>query len=142
MLIDPRGPRFSAALTTAVLAAALVTRSGWILAAQTVVFAIGALAGVQHTPYAWLFRHFVRPRLGPPGELEDPAPPRFSQSVGLGFGVVGLIGAVAGAGPVFLAATGMALAAAFLNAAFGYCLGCEMYLIIRRILPKQEEIPA
>jgi hypothetical protein len=142
MSIDPRGPRFSAALTTVVLAVALITGSGWILAAQAVVFAIGSIAGVQHTPYAWLFRTFVRPRLGPPADLEDPRPPRFAQGVGLVFALVGVIGAAAGLSPVFFVATGLALAAAFLNAAFGFCLGCEMYLIIRRIVPKSEEIPA
>jgi FtsH-binding integral membrane protein len=142
MSIDPRGPRFSAALTTAVLAAALITESPWLLAVQAVVFAIGALAGVQHTPYAWLFRRFVRPRLGPPADLEDPRPPRFAQAVGLVFALVGVAAGAASLTPLFLAATGLALAAAFLNAAFGFCLGCEMYLIIRRILPTREEIPA
>jgi len=134
-MIDPRGPRLAAALTTLVLAAALLTGSPWLLALQAVVFAVGALRGVQHTPYAWLFRRFVRPRLAPPAELEDPRPPRFAQGMGLGFALVGLLGAALGATPVFLAATGLALAAAFLNAAFGLCLGCEVYLRLRRVLP-------
>ena len=146
-MIDPRGPRLAAALTTLVLAAALLTGSPWLLALQAVVFAVGALRGVQHTPYAWLFRRFVRPRLAPPAELEDPRPPRFAQGMGLGFALVGLIGAALGATPVFLAATGLALAAAFLNAAFGLCLGCEVYLRLRRVLPARsvptpEEITA
>ena len=99
--IDPRGPRFAASLTSVVLAAGAGhadsrSRSS-LLAAQAVVFAIGAARGVQHTPYAWLFRTLVRPRLGAPGELEDPRPPRFAQAVGLGFAVVGLVGFLAGA---------------------------------------------
>ena len=120
MQIDPRGPRFAATLTTVVLAVALVTGSGWVLAAQAAVFAVGALRGIQFTPYAVLVRRFVRPRLAPPTELEDARPPRFAQSVGLGFALVGVIGAIFGWTPVFLVATGFALAAAFLNAAFGY----------------------
>jgi hypothetical protein len=141
-MIDPRGARFSATLTAVLLALALVTGSPWLLALQAVVFAIGAVRGVQLTPYAWLFRRLVRPRLAPPTELEDARPPRFAQAVGLGFAVAGLVGSATGLTPLFLAATGLALVAAFLNAAFGLCLGCEVYLIIRRTLPTREEIPA
>ena len=144
-LIDPRGPRFAATLTTLLLAVVLVSQSGWLLAAQAVLFGIGAFAGLQRTPYAALFRRFVRPRLAPPAELEDARPPRFAQSVGLGFAVVGVLGALLGSAPVFLLATAFAFAAAFLNAAFGYCLGCEVYLITRRFIPvstQHEEIPA
>jgi len=131
--IDARGPRFAATLTAVVLAVVLITGSGWLLAAQALFFAIGAAAGIQNSPYGRLFRALVRPRLGPPAETEDPAPPRFAQAVGLVFAAVGLIGYFAGPQWLGLAATGAALAAAFLNAAFGYCLGCEMYLILRRV---------
>ncbi|QMU70889.1 DUF4395 domain-containing protein [Streptacidiphilus sp. P02-A3a] len=130
--IDARGPRFAAVLTTVVLAVVLITGSGWLLAAQTLVFALGALGGLGRSPYGWLYRTFVRPRLGPPTELEDAAPPRFAQAVGLGFALVGTVGYLSGATWLGLAATALALAAAFLNAAFGYCLGCEVYLLLRR----------
>ena len=142
MSVDPRGPRFAAALTTVLLALALLTGNPWLLALQAVVFALGAFRGIQSTPYSWLFRRFVRPRLAPPAELEDVRPLRFAQAVGFGFAVIGLIGAATGATVVFLVATAFALAAAFLNAAFGYCLGCEVYLLIRRFTPTREEIPA
>jgi hypothetical protein len=137
--IDPRGPRFAATLTTVVLAVALVLAPSAatiaLLAVQVAVFAIGAVAGIQHTPYAWLFKTFLRPRLGKPAELEDAAPPRFAQAVGLGFGVVALLGYAAGADLLGTVATGFALAAAFLNAAFGFCLGCEVYLLLQRARP-------
>jgi hypothetical protein len=132
MTIDARGPRLGATLTTVVLAAVLITGSGWLLAVQAAFFAIGAAAGVQNSPYGWLYRTLVRPRLGPPTETEDAAPPRFAQAVGLVFALVGLIGYFAGPQWLGLAATAAALAAAFLNAAFAYCLGCEMYLLLRR----------
>jgi hypothetical protein len=149
-LVDPRGPRFAATLTTVVLAVTLLTGSPWLLALQAVVFALATVRGLSASPYSWAFRRFVRPRLAPPAELEDARPPRFAQGVGLGFAGLGLLGAALGATPVFLAATGLALAAAFLNAAFGYCLGCEVYLLIRRYfphfpqraVPTREEIPA
>jgi hypothetical protein len=133
MQIDVRGPRFGAAVTAVVLAAVLITGSVWLLAWQTLCFALGALAGVGRSPYGALFRAVVRPRIGPPREFESPAPPRFAQGVGLAFAVVGLVGYALGAPWLGLAATACAFAAAFLNAAFGYCLGCEMYLLLRRV---------
>ena len=137
--IDPRGPRFVASLTMVVLAVALVaspsTLTTVLLAMQAVVFGIGAVVGISHTPYSWLFKTLVRPRLAPPKELEDAAPPRFAQGVGLAFAVVALGGYLAGVDLLGAVATGFALAAAFLNAVFGLCLGCEMYLLIRRIAP-------
>ncbi|MCC5579689.1 DUF4395 domain-containing protein [Microtetraspora sp. AC03309] len=132
MQVDPRGPRFGAAVTTVVLALVLVTGSAWLLAVQAIVFVLGAL---DVSPYGFFFRKFVRPRLGPLGELEDAAPPRFAQGVGIAFAVVGLIGFATGITPLALGATAAALLAAFLNAAFGFCLGCEMYLILRRLQP-------
>lgn len=128
-LLDPRGPRAAAGLTAVVLALVLITDSAWLLLGQTVVFALG-LAG--RSPYAWLFRTVVRPRLGPPAELEDARPVRFAQGVGLVFALVALVGVAAGWAVVAIAAVAAAFAAAFLNAAFGVCLGCEVYLLARR----------
>ncbi|MBN3931357.1 DUF4395 domain-containing protein [Streptomyces verrucosisporus] len=133
MRVDIRGTRFAAAVTTAVLAAVLVGGSSWLLAAQALVFAAGAVLGVARSPYGLVFRHLVRPRLGPPAGTEDAAPPRFAQAVGLAFALAGLVGYAAGPLWLGMAATACALAAAFLNAAFGYCLGCEMYLALRRV---------
>lgn len=135
--VDPRGPRFGAAITTIVLALALVlmgTTAGTVLVAwQTVVFALGTLVGLQAQPYGIVFRRLVRPRLSPPAEMEDAAPPRFAQAVGLIFMVVALVALLAGATPVATVAVALALAAAFLNAAFNFCLGCEMYLMWARL---------
>jgi Domain of unknown function (DUF4395) len=143
MEVDPRGPRFGALITTVVLAVVLITSSAWLLAAQAAVFAAGAVFGLRYSPYGLLYRKLVRPRLGPPGELEPEAPPRFSQAVGLVFALVGVAGYAAGLTWLGLAATAAALVAAFLNAAFGFCLGCEMYLLIRRIRPgRQALVPA
>lgn len=133
-----RGPRFGAALTTVVLAVVLITGSVWLLAWQTFAFALGAAGGAARSPYGWVFRKAVRPRIGPPTEFEAPEPPRFAQAVGLVFAVVGLVGYAVGSEWLGLAATGAALAAAFLNAAFGYCLGCEMYLLVRRVTVRAE----
>ncbi|GGW64935.1 DUF4395 domain-containing protein [Streptomyces caelestis] len=138
MDIDVRGPRFGAAVTTVVLAIVLVTGSAWLLAWQTLAFLLGAAGGVARSPYGLLFRKAVRPRLGPPTGFEAPEPPRFAQAVGLVFAGLGLVAYTLGSGWLGLAATGAALAAAFLNAVFGYCLGCEMYLLMRRVTVRAE----
>lgn len=131
--LDPRGPRFAAALTSIVLALALVLASPVLLAAQALVFLLGVVRGPGRQPYGVLFRTLVRPRLAPPTHLEDPAAPRFAQACGLAFSLVGLVGFAVGAQGLALAAIGLALAAAFLNAAFDFCIGCELYLRAQRL---------
>ena len=134
--IDGRGPRFSATITAIVLATALVTHNVWVLIAQGLVFLIGATVGPQFTPYGLLFKNLVKPRLKKEAPTEDVRPPKFAQSVGLIFALVGIFGAVVDRGLIFTVATAFALAAAFLNAAFNYCLGCEMYLLLVRFRSK------
>ena len=134
--IDARGPRFGAAITTTVLAIALVTQNEWVLVAQGIVFLIGAVRGPQFTPYGFIYKNFIKPRLTKEAPTEDVRPPKFAQAVGFVFALVGSIGAFTGVDVVFTVATGFALAAAFLNSAFNYCLGCEMYLLIVRFTSK------
>ncbi len=134
--IDPRGPQFTAALTAVVLVGVLLLPSPLnvvLLTVQAALFAIGAVRGAQATPHAWLFRTLVRPRLAPPTEWESPEPPRFAQGVGLAFATVGLVAFLAGATVVGQVAVGAALVAALLNALFAFCLGCEVYLLLRRV---------
>jgi Domain of unknown function (DUF4395) len=135
MQVDPRGQRFSAVLTSLVLIVVLATGSWPLLAAQAVVFVIGVVFGLRSTPYGLIYQAFVRPRLGPPKELEPEAPPRFAQGVGAAFALVGVLGYALGIPALGMTATAFALVAAFLNAAFGLCLGCEAYLLIRRLTP-------
>jgi hypothetical protein len=134
--IDARGPRFGAIITTVVLALTLVTNNKWLLLAQALVFAIGAIRGPQFTPYGFIFKKLIKPRLSKEAPTEDVRPPKFAQSVGFLFAFVGLVGAFSGADAIFTVAVGFALGAAFLNAAFNYCLGCEMYLLGLRLIKR------
>ncbi len=128
--VDVRGPRFAAWLTTAVLAIVLLTDAWWLLAAQAVVFALGAALGPSRSPYGLLFATLVSPRLRPATEREPATPLRFAQLVGLIFAVVGVVGYLAGLPLLGAIATALALVAALLNAAFGFCLGCQLYPLI------------
>mgnify|MGYP000408512899 CR=1 FL=1 len=135
--IDPRGPRFGAAITTVVIALALVTLPSPIavvlISIQLVVHAIGAFIGLSAQPYGILYRKLVQPRLAKPTELEDEAPPKFAQLVGFIFAVAALIALALGQTGAAQIIVALHLAASFLNAAFNFCLGCQMYLIGKRI---------
>lgn len=139
--VDVRGPRFAAWVTTAVLAAVIllsavsVPAATALLAVQAAAFAIGAVGGPRRQPYGVLYAKLVAPRLGPVTEREPVPPLRFAQLVGLVFAVVGIIGFISGAHLVGVVATAFALCAAFLNAAFGICLGCKLYPVASRLRP-------
>ena len=135
-IIDARGPRFGAVITTAVLATALATNNVWVIVAQAVVFAIGAIKGPQFTPYAFIFKTLVKPRLKSAFVSEDVRPPQFAQSVGLLFALTAIGGVLFGVNAIFTIAVAFALGAAFLNAAFNFCLGCEIYLLLLRARSK------
>jgi hypothetical protein len=137
--IDPRGPRFGAGVTAVLLAVVLLLAGTpvavWLLLVVVLSFALGAARGSQGTWQGALFRLLVRPRLAPPNELEDPRPPRFAQLVGLVITGAGFVLGVAGVGAAVPVAAALALVAAVLNAVFDFCLGCELYVVLRRLRP-------
>lgn len=137
--IDPRGPRFGAGITAVLLLVVvalgtlgLAVPALVLLGALTALFTWGALAGIRRHPWGVLFRVLVRPRLEAPTELEDPRPPTFAQGVGLVVAGVGLMLGLAGVAPAVPVAAAAAFVAAFLNAVFGLCLGCQLYLLLVR----------
>jgi hypothetical protein len=144
MMLDPRGPRFAAALTAIVFVLILVTGVWWLALAQAVVFAITAV-DPRRGPWSLVYRSLVAPRLRPPTEREPAEPVRFAQALGGVFALTAAIGyGVGGAGTaVGIVAAAFGLAAAFLNGAFGLCLGCELYLAARRMAgrPMAARIP-
>jgi hypothetical protein len=136
IFIDARGPRYSAAITTTVLALALITESNYLIGFQFAVFLSAVLFGLRRSIYGLVYRNLIQPRLSGPVPSESEAGPRFAQLVGALFAFVALLGGLTGNTAVFLSATSLALIAAFLNAAFGFCLGCQMYLLFIRVKAK------
>lgn len=146
--IDPRGPRFGAAITavlllvvvllglTEPLGADLVARAlqpaALLLTALVALFAWGAFAGIQKHPYGALYRRLVAPRLSPPTEREHPAPPTFAQLVGFLVTATGLVLHLVGVPGALVVGASAAFLAAFLNAVFAYCLGCQLYVLLVR----------
>jgi len=136
--IDPRGPRFGGTITSVALlvviwlalpgaASPVIDAAWWTLVAVTALFAWGAIFGPARHPYGWLFRFAVRPFLGAPEFLEEQAPPRFAQAVGLFVSLIGVVLHLLAVPYALVVAAAAAFVAAFLNAAFGLCLGCEIY---------------
>ena len=182
--IDPRGPRFAAAITSLLLlidvflaltglatqragewfadqplaAAAFTPDAGWAIQEASlaqraldpaflllIVIALLFLWGViapRTAPWSVLFRRVIAPRLPKPTEREDPRPPRFAQGVGLFVSVIGLALHLAGVPWALPVAASLAFAAAFLNAVFGLCLGCQLYLVLERAGVVGRERPA
>lgn len=146
--VDVRGPRFAAWVTTAVLIAVLVLSAvsapaaTIVLALQAVVFAIGALRGPRQHPYGLIFAKLAAPRLSPVTEREPVPPLKFAQLVGFVFAVAGVAGFALGVPVLGVVATAFALFAAFLNAAFGICLGCQIYPLVARLrrTPKSAQV--
>lgn len=134
--VDPRGVRFTAAMTSVVLAIGLVAQSPRVLLAQAFLFGLCAVFGLQFNPYGAVYRRTLQTRLARPTELESAGPLRFSQGVGCAFAVVGALGYTTGSVVVGTTATVLALAAALLNAVFGVCVGCHLYLAIARVRRK------
>lgn len=146
--IDPRGPRFGAAITTVLLLitialglqapassdlAARATEPAFLLlAVLTLIFAWGAFAGIARHPYGLIFKALVRPRLGAPEYMEAPAPPTFAQLIGFLVSATGIILHLVGVPWGLVVAASVAFVAAFLNSVFGLCLGCEMYALLVR----------
>jgi len=136
VFIDARGPRYSAGITTTVLALALITESNYLIGFQFAVFLSAVLFGLRRSIYGFVYRNLIQPRLSGPVPSENEAAPRFAQLIGALFAFVALLGGLSGNTDIFLIATSFALVAAFLNAAFGFCLGCQMYLLLVRIRSK------
>lgn len=137
--VDVRGPRFAAWVTTGVLVLTLILSTfslpaaTVVLALQAIVFAVGAVLGPKRSPYGQIFGKLVAPRLSPVSEREPVAPLRFAQFVGFVFALAGTVGFLGGSTIVGTVATGFALFAALLNAAFGICLGCQIYPLVARL---------
>jgi hypothetical protein len=137
--VDVRGPRFAAWVTTAVLEIVFIVSAfspryaAVVLGAQAVVFAVGAIGGPRRHPYGRFFAAVVAPRLGPVKEREPVPPLKFAQLVGFVFAAGGIAGFAAGSLVTGVVATTAALVAAFLNAAFGICLGCQLYPLVARL---------
>ena len=127
--IDPRGPRFNQGVLTVALLAGFLADVEAVAPVFAAVLALGAVLGPRYGPFLWLFSRFIRPRLGPPAELEDPRPPRFAAALGVVFLVAASLAFLAGLAGLGWALVLVVAALAGLAAVTGICVGCEIYLL-------------
>lgn len=134
--VDSAVPRAKAAfhfLLPAIAFLAGPPAAQWILLATGLIMAASVLGGPQLSLFGQLFKA-VRPALGiGPGRPEAVAPHRFAEALGAicllaaaGFYFAGLLPA----GQVLAL---MVALLALLNAAAGICIGCQMYLLFKRL---------
>lgn len=138
--IDPRGYRFGALVTFAIALTALIlgpSLAGLIvIAVLTAMFLPGATIGPQATLQSYLFRTLIRPRIGAPTETESFRPPRFAQQMGLVMAAAALVLGLTGVTAGFFVFAALVTVASFLNGVFGFCAGCEIYLLLKRATTK------
>jgi len=130
--IDPRGPRLNQAVLAIGLAVAFVFELRWLVPAFALVLFSGAAFGPRYSPILRLYAELIRPRLGPPAELEDPRPPRFAAAVGVVFLVGSTLAFLAGASALAWVLALVVAALAALAAVTGICVGCELYVAVAR----------
>jgi hypothetical protein len=137
LLIDVRGPRFGAAITSVVLATALLVADGpgvALVVWQWAMFAVAAVFGLRHSVYGNLFRRIKRRLdLGPPPATEPEAGPRFAQACGLAVLSVALGAFALGATTVAWVAVAVVLTLSLLLASTNVCIGCLLYGVIARM---------
>lgn len=129
-MIDPRGQRFGAGLSVAILVVGFLLGAPITVVFLTVALGTSALLG---TRYSILGRPWplVRTalRIAPPKELEHELPPRFAQALGfIGFSVATVLFLLGLTTVGWLVAAAVGLLQGVL-AVTGYCLGCRLYFL-------------
>lgn len=137
-LIDARQPRLGQGITGTLLVLNFVLAPKVPVAIPLLAAVMGfaSLLGPRFNVYAYLFKA-LKPRFGPPKELEEPWPPRFANLLGFIFLTGGTVAFYGFDSSVAAWGLGLLVAAlALLAAITGLCVGCEFFVIGRRIATK------
>ena len=136
-MVDPRQPRLGQGITGVLLLVGFLLDQPVILPVLAAILALASLGGPLVNPYAWIFRGIrAAGWLGPPRELEEAAPPRFSNTLGFVFLTTASLAYYVPDDPIRTIAWGIGVlvsALALLAATTGLCLGCELYVFVRRL---------
>ncbi len=105
---------------------------GWLLIPLTYGFWARVLTGPRLSPLGLFATRVAAPRLTAIHRLVPGPPKRFAQGVGVAFSTTASVLWVLGAVPAARVVVALLAAAAFLEAAFGYCLGCKVFGLLMR----------
>ena len=139
--LDPRGPRFGAGISSILMLIVIYlsldpASEGIALSVMgfaVVMFTFGSVLGPARHPYSYLYKFTLRKFLKAPAYLEPATPVHFAQIIGLVITGLGLILGIFGIPYALPIAAAAAFMAAFVNAVFAYCIGCQMYLWFKRL---------
>ena len=109
------------------------TANGWFLAALTYGFIARVLTGPTLSPLGRLATQVITPRLDVEHKFVPGPPKRFAQGVGATMSIIASVLFLQDAvGVARIVILGLVFAA-FLEAAFAFCLGCKMFAILMRL---------
>jgi Domain of unknown function (DUF4395) len=128
-MIDPRGHRFGAGVSAALLIVAFLSGGPWLVAVVLLSIGTSAAFGLRYSVYGAMWRRIARAAHLAKVEPEHEYPPRFAQVLGSIALTLALVAFAVGAttlGWVFtLAVAGLQSVLALT----GYCLGCRLYFL-------------
>lgn len=128
-MIDPRGHRFGAGVSAALLFLAFLSGAQWLVALVLLSIGASAALGLKYSIYGAIWRRIVRVAKLGPAEPEHEYPPRFAQVLGSSALALALAAFAIGATTL---GWGLALAVAGLQTVLtvtGYYLGCRLYFL-------------
>jgi hypothetical protein len=128
-MIDPRGHRFGAGLSAALLVVAFIVGAPLLVAVALLSIGVSAAFGLRWSIYGAIWRRIARVLSLPPTTPEHEYPPRFAQTLGSVALILSLIAFAAGAAPIGWVLAFAVAGLQSLLAITGYCLGCRMYFL-------------
>jgi uncharacterized membrane protein len=104
-----------------------------IVAFTGLAMVISVAGGPRWSLFGRLFQQWIRPAMHiGPGTLESAAPHRFAEAVGAVFLLAATVAFLLGVAVLGWALTLLVAALAALNWLAGFCVGCQMYVMLRR----------
>ena len=110
-----------------------VTGWAWILIPLTYGFTARVLSGPTFSPLARLATQVITPRLKGPHRIVPGPPKRFAQGIGALFSISASVLYLVDLGTASRWVAAALSGPAFLEAAFGFCVGCKMFAGLMKI---------
>lgn len=122
--VNDYAARSTAGLVIVLAAASIVVNQPWLYAVLAIGFALRVAGGPRYSPFGRLAVHVIVPQVWKKTKTVPGPPKRFAQTIGLAFSGTAFVLSILGFGLAAQIVVGALIGAAFLEFAFGLCLGC------------------